>query len=110
VGSFRYLDCDPFKEIDRATIDWVMEKCAKEYEHPERIVSFVYGTASVSQTDWGTRIMIETNSGGATVFNADVMYSFIGNFREQVQKEGRAWYRHLPLRKRLVLRLLMWLV
>ena len=107
VGAFRYLDCDPFKEIDRATIDWVMEKCSHEFDDPKRLISFVYGTASVMETDWGTRLKIETNSGGATCFNADVMYSFIGNFKEQTQKQGHSWYRHLPLRKRLMLRLLM---
>src|SRR5690349_22502546 len=54
----------PFTHLDQATINWAMEKAAKEIEKPGRRAAFIYGVANITDDGGKSRVFFETNTGG----------------------------------------------
>lgn len=100
----------PFTHLDQETINWAMEKAAKEIEKPGRRAAFIYGVASITDDGGKSRVFFETNTGGENSCQFILMLKFFDCLRDLLSKPGaREWIATIPWRHRMLIKIAVWL-
>lgn len=98
----------PFSHMDQATIEWIIAKAQKEVATPDHRAAFIYGTATVKDSDSGHQVYFETNTGGENSCQLILMLKFFQNLKALVAKPGgKQWLASQHWRMRLLLRIAM---